>query len=234
MNCRESEPLLVEAARGNLNRADVQSALEHAADCSACLDRLAEERAVSAHLRALAAEPAPGPSAGCEATLMAAYRMERTREVRTRRWIFAVSGAMAASLAVLLGAALMLSSESSWLVRSMSSRLGPLSAQHAATAPGTSQVASSQTPAGSVAGESGQEDVTEFMAFYPGADVNAADGGALVRVRVPSSELTAFGLPVGTGAEDQWVSADLLVGEDGSPQAIRFVRTTPQPAGAKD
>jgi hypothetical protein len=242
MNCRECEALLLEIARrpevsgdraasaetGAVS-AQIDSALEHAAVCASCAERLAEERAVTAELRRLAlAERASAPSVGCEATLMAAYRTERGREVHTRRWIFAVSGAMAASLVVLLGVALVLSSESSSLVRSMTSRIAPLAARnHGASA---QQVSGS---AGEVAEESAagrQEEVTNFVPFYPGADVSGLDGGALVRVRVPSSALGAFGLPAGQGSEDQWVSADLLVGEDGSPQAIRFVRLAPQAA----
>lgn len=240
MNCRECEPLLMEAAReperesGERDaaaRSELNAALQHAATCASCAERLMDERAVTAELRRLAAvDPASGPSAGCEATLMAAYRTERGREVHTRRWIFAVSGAMAASLVVLLGAALVLSSESSLLVRSMTSRFAPLAAHPEASG----RMASAQAPS-DAAGEAAEEgaatqpeEVTEFMAFYPGADLSALDSGALVRVRVPSSALGSFGLPVGQGSEDQWVSADLLVGEDGSPQAIRFVRPVPQ------
>jgi len=240
MNCRECEPLLVDAARGDVSRADVgavspqmKAALEHAANCPSCLERLVEERDVTAKLRLLAAEPAASPSAGCEATLMAAFRTERGREVHARRWIFALSGAMAASLAVLLGAALVLSSESSSLVQTMTSRFSPLAARRNSANSVAGGTAASQSSSGA-AQEIGQEEVTEFMAFYPGADVNALDGGALVRVRVPTSELTAFGLPVGTAAEDQWVNADLLVSADGSPQAIRFVRTAQQVPAARE
>jgi hypothetical protein len=207
-----------------LARGDVAAALEHAAGCSSCGERLAEERSLHEELRSLAAtDSGRAPSAGCEATLMAAYRTERGREVHTRRWIFAVSGAMAASFAVLLGAALMLSSESTKLVRTMTSRFGSMSASN--------RPASLQAPSVGAADESSendagqQEEVTDFVAFYPGADVGSLDSGALVRVRVPSSALGAFGLPVAQGSEEQWVTADLLVDEDGSPQAIRFVRT---------
>ncbi len=243
MNCRDYEALLVESARQSPDakgatepRWELKAALEHAAQCASCAERLADERVLQTDLRALAGvEARREPSPGCEATLMAAYRTERGREVHTRRWIFALSGAMAASFVILLGSALMLSSESSKLVRSMSARFGSLAAHRSATAAGAGaragSVASDET-----AGESDlyadaatgqQEEVTDFMAFYPGADVGSLDSGALVRVRIPSSALGSFGLPVAQGSEEQWVSADLLVGEDGSPQAIRFVR----PAG---
>jgi len=234
MNCRECEPLLVEAVRSRTlgtGAAEMTAALEHAATCLSCAERLAEERALNAKLHMLAASAAGRePSTGCEATLMAAYRTERGREAHSRRWMFAVSGAMAASLVVLLGAALVLSSESTLLVRSMVSKFAPLAA--------TNRTASSQAPSVTSAegaeendpNAEGSEEVTEFMAFYPGADVGSLDSGALVRVRMPSSALGSFGLPVTQGSEDQWVSADLLVDEDGAPQAIRFVRPGTQPS----
>jgi len=233
MNCRECEVLLVEAARlGRETEAratpEIAAALAHAAECSSCADRLADERALQTELRALAAiETRRQPPAGCEATLMAAYRTERGREVHTRRWIFALSGAMAASLVILLGSALMLSSESSKLVQSI--RLGSLAAHRGPAASAQAQSVASdesadQTDLNTESATGQQEEVTDFVAFYPGADVGSLDSGALVRVRMPSSALESFGLPVAQGSEDEWVSADLLVGEDGSPQAIRFVR----------
>jgi hypothetical protein len=232
MNCRECEPLLVESAReggsasarcdGDLNlRLEVAAALEHAASCSACGDRLREERGVTSGLRALAVAGATrGPSAGCEATLMAAYRVERGREVHTRRWIFALSGAMAASLVVLLGAAVLLSRESGTLVRGMASRF--------TSRPATAQTASGAEPGAAVeevaSNGTEPEEVTDFVAFYPGADAGSLDAGALVRVRVPSSAMGSFGMPMAQASEEEWVNADLLVAEDGAPVAIRFVR----------
>ena len=70
--------------------------------------------------------------------------------------------------------------------------------------------------------------MTDFVAYYPGADLSSLDSGALVRVRVPSSALGSFGLQVAQDSDEEWVSADLLVAEDGSPQAIRFVRPVSQ------
>ncbi|HMD32147.1 MAG TPA: hypothetical protein VKG84_09560 [Candidatus Acidoferrales bacterium] len=239
MNCRDFEPLLVESARqarpaaSRSQAADVSAALEHAASCPTCGDRLIEERGLAADLSALsAAGAAREPSAGCEAILMAAYRVERGREVHTRRWIFALSGAMAASLVVLLGTALLLSRESGTLVRSMASRF---SSHPAPALPGGLSAVVEEDASRA---DSDQEEVTDFVAFYPGADAGSLDSGALVRVRVPSSALGSFGMPVaqasGQAGEEEWVSADLLVAEDGSPLAIRFVRPATQVAQARD
>jgi hypothetical protein len=237
MNCRDCELLLIEAARAagrsgaNAPAAsDLDAAFNHAASCPACSERLSEERSLSGGLRLLAAaEAGREPSPGCGATLLAAYRAERGREVHTRRWIFAVSGAIAASLVVLVGAALLLSRDSSTLVRSLYSKFSPLAARNRTASSPAASGASIDVAAEEDASETdiaapGQEEVTEFVAFYPGADISSLDSGALVRVRVPSSALGSFGLQVAQGSEEEWVNADLLVAEDGSPQAIRFVR----------
>ncbi len=235
MNCRDCELVLMEAARAggasaasaaarSMEGSDLHAALDHAASCPACFERLAEQRSLSAGLRLLAAADASRePSPGCGATLLAAYRAERGSEVHTRRWVFAVSGALAASLIVLVGAALLLSHESSTLVRSFYSKISPLSA-HRAAIPATAE---EQASDGDNAAPE-QEEVTDFVPYYPGADLSSLDSGALVRVRVPASALGSFGVQVAQGNEEEWVSADLLVAEDGSPQAIRFVRPVAQ------
>ena len=233
MNCRDCEPFLVEAARESRaagarpsivsrRSAEIAAALEHAASCVACNERLHGERSLSASLRGLAvAAETREPSAGSEAIVMAAYRTERGREKHARRWFFALSGAMAASLVMLLGTALLLSRESGTLVKSMTPGL---------SAKGTAALDGTQSEAGDDAAAM-DEDVTDFVAFYPGADTGAVDAGALVRVRVPSSALSSFGVHMaqaGQSSDEEWVNADLLVGEDGSPVAIRFVRPAPQ------
>lgn len=48
--------------------------------------------------------------------------------------------------------------------------------------------------------------------------------GTVVRVRLPRSALTSFGLPVNVEQAAEPVKADVLLGEDGIVRAIRFVR----------
>jgi hypothetical protein len=54
-------------------------------------------------------------------------------------------------------------------------------------------------------------------------DPAALEGGAIVRVTLPRSALRSFGLPVTESDGTDRVFADLLVSEDGTPQAIRLV-----------
>ncbi len=54
-------------------------------------------------------------------------------------------------------------------------------------------------------------------------DPSELEGGAVVRVVLPRAALVSYGLPVeGMGVRDQ-VTADMVVSQDGTPQAIRLV-----------
>jgi hypothetical protein len=52
------------------------------------------------------------------------------------------------------------------------------------------------------------------------------DGAQLFRVHLPRSSLLLFGLPMNTSLAEEKIPADVLVGEDGVPRAIRFVYST--------
>jgi len=60
-------------------------------------------------------------------------------------------------------------------------------------------------------------------AAFDADDPAALEGGAIVRVTLPRSALRSFGLPVTESDGTERVFADLLVSEDGTPQAIRLV-----------
>ncbi|HEX6185651.1 MAG TPA: hypothetical protein VFZ44_17315 [Pyrinomonadaceae bacterium] len=66
-----------------------------------------------------------------------------------------------------------------------------------------------------------QEIATEFI---PLGQYAQAEEGHLVRVELPRSALASFGLPVNAEAAGGRVKADILLGEDGTARAIRFIR----------
>jgi hypothetical protein len=68
------------------------------------------------------------------------------------------------------------------------------------------------------------EIATEFFPMGGFGDLSDIDGGQVLRVKLPRSALVSFGLPVDPDREDQRVTADVLVGNDGVARAIRFVR----------
>ncbi len=68
------------------------------------------------------------------------------------------------------------------------------------------------------------EITTDFLPLRYGADQPPMESGQLIRVQMPRSALLKFGLPMNIERVGMPVKADLLVGEDGLAQAIRFVR----------
>jgi hypothetical protein len=64
-----------------------------------------------------------------------------------------------------------------------------------------------------------------FIALVPGNPFGGEEASRLVRVKLPRSALVSFGLPVNGERVSERVDADVLLGEDGSPRAIRLVST---------
>ncbi|MCI0659532.1 MAG: hypothetical protein L0220_00505 [Acidobacteria bacterium] len=69
-----------------------------------------------------------------------------------------------------------------------------------------------------------QEITTDFMPVFFSADTQPMERGQLIRVQMPRSAMLKFGLPMNFERANVPVKADLLIGEDGLAQAIRFVR----------
>jgi anti-sigma factor RsiW len=58
--------------------------------------------------------------------------------------------------------------------------------------------------------------------LLPGSLPQETDDPAIVRVRLQRGALGALGLPVNEERAGEWIQVDLLVGEDGQPQAVRL------------
>ena len=78
------------------------------------------------------------------------------------------------------------------------------------------------TPVGIQEGK--QEVTTEFLPLTQGFDSEPLESGQLIRVQMPRTALASFGLPVNLERANIPVKADVLLAEDGSARAIRFVR----------
>jgi hypothetical protein len=67
------------------------------------------------------------------------------------------------------------------------------------------------------------EYATDYVPLPYADDPSALDGGSVVRVTLARSVLESYGLPAeGMGTGDR-VTADMILSEDGTPQAIRLV-----------
>jgi hypothetical protein len=95
-----------------------------------------------------------------------------------------------------------------------------------------SQVAGGAAPgsASTAATESTQESHTQsemttpFISLTQGYTLPMPEGGQVLRVEMPRSALASFGLPVNEERMSGRIKADVVVGNDGIPRAIRFVR----------
>lgn len=69
-----------------------------------------------------------------------------------------------------------------------------------------------------------QEIATDFLPLtYDTAD-QVMESGQVIRVQMPRTALASFGLPVNLERANETVKADLLLADDGSARAIRFIR----------
>ena len=221
MNCAEFEQVIHDLDRpGTPGLALRDTALAHAESCGHCAQLMTEAESLDFSLQILGSRDAviEAPPR-VEAVLLQEFRRHKIESSRKAApWRIAALGVAAA---VLLAVGVLLQHD--------------LTANRAAGTP--LQIVSNQTgsPASGASEsvlqeEQNQSDDSEYVTSYiplPGAsDPATLEDGSIVRVVLSRSALASLGLPVAdTGAADQ-VSADLVLSEDGAPQAIRLVSRT--------
>jgi hypothetical protein len=89
---------------------------------------------------------------------------------------------------------------------------------------GVYQAVGSPQPVNVAADTNGDDIATDFIPLTYGGNLNGMDSGRVVRVELPRTALARFGFPLNTERAGEPVKADVLLGEDGLAQAIRFVR----------
>jgi predicted anti-sigma-YlaC factor YlaD len=225
MDCMQFREVLQELDRpGAEGDALCERALAHAESCSDCAAQLTEMESLSFSLRQLAEESAQAQApARLETLLLQEFRREKSATAsRGVRWQLAAFGIAAA---VLLGLGLSLHRQH--LVTPAGVNSGQSSVQTVTTAPDNS--AATKTSATAVDGSThaavadDAEYATAYMPLPYAYDPSELEGAAVVRVVLPRAALVSYGLPVeGMGVRDQ-VTADMVISQDGTPQAIRLV-----------
>ncbi len=232
MDCAEFQEVLHELDRpGSESEALCERALAHAEGCSHCAALLIEVESLDFSLRQAATESAELQApARLETLLLQEFRREKAATAsRGVRWQLA---AFAIAAAVLL--ALGISLHRQHLVTPGSVNSAQSSSQGVAQTPdnsatlktaaalpdNNSQQGVSNAPA-AVADDN--EYATAYMPLPYAYDPSGLEGAAVVRVVLPRAALVSYGLPVeGMGVRDE-VTADMVVSQDGTPQAIRLV-----------
>lgn len=224
MNCAEFQTIVHELAREDasdtLGESTAVMARLHAQICDACATNLAEARTVAEALAGTAADgriwEAP---AEMGERLAGAFREHhqkleraRSRERRARlRWAEWIAVGAAAAALLTIGA---------WtfshkrIVKTGNS-----------TATESSAVNSNGSAAQHTSDESMSVDTAgEFVPLPYGESFSGEDSGLVVRVSMTRGTLETLGYPVDEMNANQVIQADLLVGEDGSPLAVRLVQ----------
>lgn len=200
------------------------AAIEHANACTRCAALQDSWKEAQAELRALgAATQAAGAPLRVE--------MRLRQEFRTRHRTLRVRNAAIAAAWVLAGAAVVIGAVNWWNWRALPHRLESSSTNSVAKNVGGTTPAQSAGTNG-LPGENSGNDLAEAtlvadnnaedFTLLPGNLRQEADNPAIVRVRLQRGALGALGLPVNEERANEWIQVDLLVGEDGQPQAVRL------------
>ena len=243
MNCQNLGEAIVDLARdveiGRGTTAIVETHLEHCRDCAA---RFRREHDLSAGLRALAdstASNVPSDALGrrlleqfAECHTGSATRLHGTR----RRWL------QAAAMVVLATAALVW-----WRLANTTSQVPADRSSSAAVAvqakgapsaspPAVVEASEPEKPRPAAARSSARRgghapgrrtELVRPVGFVPlptAVGLPDLESGEIVRMEIPVASLPVYGLEIQPDAGGRPITADLLVGQDGQPRAIRLVR----------
>lgn len=225
MNCAAFQEIVHELARENASETLGEStqvmARLHAQICERCAVSLVEARTLEQALADAAEDSKVWEApAAMEVRLADAFRehhrnLERVRyrERRVRiRWAEWIGLAAAAVVLVMIGA---------W---SFSHGHAVKNRKAGATVSGTtnpsgSGIAQNAPDAAQIA--DGGED---FVPVPYGENLSAEDSGFVVRVSMTRGTLESLGYPVDEANAGEVIQADVLVGQDGSPVAVRLVQ----------
>jgi hypothetical protein len=218
MNCEQVEAIVLDLGRDagadSLERA---AAVAHLSHCPRCAALQESWEAAREELRALGEET-------LEARAPARVEMRLLQEFRTRhRSVVARRTALFAAWA-LAAAAILVGAVGTWnwqQARRLETEKQKLAAQN--TLETTGAAAQNQGSANLSAGFSSADDSGEFTPL-PGTTLDETDEAAILRVRLQRGSLGALGLPVNEERAGEWIQVDLLVGNDGLPQAVRLAQ----------
>lgn len=250
MDCSDFETIIVEIARDRLiDAATRERGLEHVRRCTPCATLLVEERALSRDLSALsagrAAEEIPER---IETALLAAFRHQADATAvaaRRRHRLLAVAALALLTFGISLAAWISSPTKPKTSAGSTDGPAAPTDV-HATTrkpdqapprivefgnpdrrVPGLTQgkrqkrlALADRRPS---TNDVPREFVTPFFPVMQGGELIPLDGGQLVRVRMPRSNLIPFGIPLDQARANETIKADVLISNDGLARAIRLV-----------
>jgi hypothetical protein len=219
MNCEEFEAIGLDAERdASVREAEWVAAREHASTCSRCAALQDSWQVARIQLSALAEDTdlAQAP-ARVEMRLRQEFRT-RHRTLKVRRAAVIAAWALA-SAAVLMGAV----SWRNWRAGQREEAAKHANSQQMAIAAAGNHQSLAPHSIASEDSLVADNEMNDFT-LLPGVLPAETDDAAIVRVRMQRSTLGALGLPVNEDRAGEWIQVDLLVGNDGLPQAVRLLQ----------
>jgi hypothetical protein len=209
MNCEDFALYGIGAEHADAADAQLAAAREHSLLCPNCAALARSWESVREKLEVLAdVTHAEGAPARVEMRLRQEFRT-RHNSLKTRRSATVTVWVLAAA-ALVVGAI----SWTDWRTHQLALRQS------------SGQVAQVQGNAAAPSANDGDDTLVadnqenEFTAI-PGAIYTGGDDAEIMHVRMQRSSLGALGFPVDEERANDWIQVDLLVGNDGVPQAVR-------------
>jgi hypothetical protein len=222
MRCEDFEMTGLDPLRDpSLDDATRMRAAQHARRCSRCSSLAASWDVAQTELSAFADSTRDASAlAIIENRLLQQFRMKHQgrrerRNLRLATWALAAAAVMVISLSVWgwHNWQLAKAGKSPVAVATNASTVGSVATNAAITvqpdAADNTLMASNTT------------DSSEFTQL-PGSSAQDLDDTSILSVGMQRSSLAALGIPVNEERADEWIQVDVLVGSDGSPQAVRL------------
>ncbi len=208
MKCEEFQTIGLDAGTGRISAADEAAAAEHAAACSHCAALADSWESARSELSVFAdaTQQAEAPARVQMRLLQELRAQKRPHQLYRRTGIIAAWGlAAAASIVAVV-------SWQNWR------------ADHATVVNNkiVPAVSDPSQPSSSVDTVLVADEDSGTFTPLPGALPLSSDDGAVYEVRMQRASLGALGLPVNEEGASDWISVDLLVADDGTPQGVRL------------
>jgi hypothetical protein len=209
MNCEDFALYGIGAEHADLPDTQLAAAREHSLLCPNCAALAHSWESAREKLDVLAdVTHVEGAPARVEMRLRQEFRT-RHNSLKARRTAAVTVWALAAA-ALVLGAI----SWTNWRTHQLALRQS--SGQIAQLQDNAAAPSSNSSDDTLVADNQGQE-----FTLIPGAVYTGGDDSEIMHVRMQRSSLGALGFPVDEERANDWIQVDLLVGNDGVPQAVR-------------
>ncbi len=225
MNCEQIRDQLIETARGRELSSDLRAIVfAHAAGCGDCALRLDREQQLTGMLAELAVRTDGAPES-VEQLLRRKLTVTPIRQPKPAPFVWASIGAVAAG--VVLGALLLRPGSVVPKARTNPVRVTPVTSaarieppMQAPQSVGGSMTHHVAAPQAQAAAH--EDDASAFILLPYAEELGPTEQTETLRVELRRESLLAMGLPVSADDLNEPIQADILVGMDGTPRAIRI------------